>query len=316
MSRFQANVHRFYARRILRRLVSRHFATYYNTKLATLLEHVASQVMTSSPYLASLIALLLLAIALWANSLRAKNVNCVDVGWGVGFVMVAWLTWWLMEQDVSIEASPLLGGPDQRSVWIVAVVTLWGLRLSSYLAWRNWGKPEDHRYAAMRDYWGDRFVGRSLMTVFLLQACLIWFISLCIQTGITDAGPVTFLTWLGVIVWLVGWLFETVGDWQMAAFKSDPSNRGRVMNRGLWRYTRHPNYFGDFLVWWGIYLISVQPVSWWWTISGPILMSFLLLRVSGVTLLEKSLSGRITDYTEYVRTTSSFVPWPPKYQSR
>jgi steroid 5-alpha reductase family enzyme len=125
---------------------------------------------------------------------------------------------------------------------------------------------------------------------------------------------VTFLTWFGFIVWLVGWLFEMVGDWQMAAFKSDPSNKGRVMNRGLWRYTRHPNYFGDFLVWWGIYLVSVQLDSWWWTISGPLLMSFLLLRVSGVTLLEKSLSGRIADYTEYVRTTSSFIPWPPKQE--
>jgi steroid 5-alpha reductase family enzyme len=271
--------------------------------------------MMNSPYLASLVALWLVAVILWASSLRSRNVNCVDVGWGMGFVIVAWLSYWIVGWNDSKGSSPQVSIFHQRSFWILTIVTLWGLRLSTYLAWRNWGKPEDHRYAAMRGYWGDRFAWRSLKTVFILQACLIWLISLCIQTGISGEGRVTLLTWLGVSVWLVGWLFETVGDWQMAVFKSDPGNKGRVMNRGLWRYTRHPNYFGDFLVWWGIYLVCLQPDSWWWTISGPLLMSFLLLRVSGVTLLEKSLSGRITEYTEYIRSTSSFVPWPPRRKS-
>jgi steroid 5-alpha reductase family enzyme len=117
---------------------------------------------------------------------------------------------------------------------------------------------------------------------------------------------------LGFVVWLVGIIFESVGDWQMYWFKRDPNNRGRVMNRGLWKYTRHPNYFGDFMVWWGIYLAAAQPNSWWWTIFAPALMSFLLLRVSGVTLLESSLKSRIEGYEQYVLQTSSFFPWPTK----
>ena len=187
-----------------------------------------------------------------------------------------------------------------------------GGALSGYLAWRNWGKPEDHRYAAMREKHGDRFPWVSLVTVFGLQGALVWIISLPIQVGVALGEAWQWWTWLGAALWLVGLLFESIGDYQLARFKSDPTNKGRVMNRGLWRYTRHPNYFGDFLVWWGFYLAAAQPGSWWWTLIGPVLMSFLLLRVSGVRLLESSLKSRVEGYEEYTRTTSAFFPLPPR----
>ncbi len=258
----------------------------------------------------NLIALLLFATILWATSLKPRNVNIVDVGWGLGFVLVAWLTW----------LSKVLGpqDADASSIWfrystlIVFMVTIWGLRLSAYLAWRSWGKAEDHRYAAMRAYRGESFAKRSLFTVFGFQAVLLWFISLTVQIGIVGSATFPWLIGVGVLIWAVGWMFETIGDWQLVQFKKDPANRGRVMDRGLWRWTRHPNYFGDFLVWWGLYMVSAQSESWWWTISGPLLMSFLLIRVSGVALLESSLSQRLDGYSDYVRRTSSFYPRRPR----
>jgi steroid 5-alpha reductase family enzyme len=262
-----------------------------------------------SVYWVNLLALLVAAIVLWLFSLRSKNVNMVDVAWGLGFVVVAWLTW-LVSQASADGAEGFL--PDWKMILILTVVSVWGLRLAAYLTWRNWGKAEDRRYAAMRSAWGDRFPLRSLFTVFGLQAVLIWFISLTVQVGIQGSAALPILTLLGGLVWMVGWLFESIGDWQLARFKSDPANRGKVMDQGLWKLTRHPNYFGDFLVWWGIYLITLQPSSWWWTISGPLLMSFLLLRVSGVRLLESSLNERVDGYADYVRRTSSFFPWPPR----
>lgn len=256
------------------------------------------------------------AIGLWIHSCRRRNVNIVDVFWGAGFAIVAVCSvagvvlGWSGDLESSAVTSPL--SLSFHQLILVAMVFAWGTRLSTYLAIRSWGKPEDHRYAAMREYWGDRFPRRSLLTVFGLQAFLIWFISLPIQLGISGQPGQLWNLVLGASVWTIGFSFETIGDWQMYRFKRDSANRGHVMNRGLWRYTRHPNYFGDFMVWWGIYLVAAQASSWWWTISAPILMSFLLLRVSGVTLLESSLKKRIIGYEQYVQQTSSFFPWPPK----
>jgi steroid 5-alpha reductase family enzyme len=195
---------------------------------------------------------------------------------------------------------------------LLAMVSLWGVRLGGHLTWRNWGKEEDSRYASMREKHGSKFPIVSLFTVFGLQGLLIWLIGLPLQVGIArdQAWPAAVV--VGLILWIVGFLFESVGDFQLARFKSNPANKGQVMNRGLWRYTRHPNYFGDFLVWWGFYLVAAQPSSWWYTIIGPLLMSFLLLRVSGVRLLESSLRSRVEGYEEYVRRTSAFFPMPPK----
>ncbi|MCA9200969.1 MAG: DUF1295 domain-containing protein, partial [Planctomycetales bacterium] len=167
-------------------------------------------------------------------------------------------------------------------------------------------------YAAMRQRHGRRFSIVSLFTVFGLQGLLTAVISLPLQVGITGTNDLSLISYLGVALWLIGLTFESVGDYQMARFKADVSNRGSVMNQGLWRYTRHPNYFGDFLVWWGFFLVAAEPSSWWWTIVGPLLMSFLLIRVSGVALLESSLRKRIDGYEQYVRDTSAFFPLPPK----
>lgn len=239
-------------------------------------------------------------VVLWCLSLKLRNASIVDIFWGCGFVLIAW---------VSLSAS---GRLSSKPLILTILVSVWGLRLAGYLAWRNIGKPEDYRYAAMRERHGKRFPVVSLFTVFGIQGLLMWIIALPLQVGISQSQDWHPLTAIGVILWIAGLLFEAVGDYQLASFKADAANDGRVMNRGLWRYTRHPNYFGDFLVWWGFYMVAIESDSWWWTIIGPLVMSFLLIRVSGVRLLESSLRKRVGGYEEYVRDTSAFFPLPPK----
>lgn len=236
---------------------------------------------------------------LWLISLRLKDASIVDIFWGLGFVAIAWITF-----SVARESAP-------RSILMTAIVTLWGLRLSGYLAWRNIGKPEDYRYRAMREKHGERFPLISLFYVFGLQGLIMLIVSQPIQAVSTENSPLNWLDAIGAITWLGGLFFESVGDVQLARFKASPENQGKVMDRGLWRYTRHPNYFGDFLVWWGIYMIALAGGNAW-TIFSPILMSILLVRVSGVTLLESSLRVRKTGYDEYIRRTSAFFPLPPR----
>ncbi len=238
-------------------------------------------------------------VALWLVSLSRQDVSIVDIFWGLGFVLVAWIT------CLGTEAA------SARKWWLTLLTTLWGLRLAGYLAWRNHGKPEDYRYRAMREAYGPRFWWISLLLVFGLQGLIMAVVSIPVQVGQLSAQATGPLDALGILFWSVGFCFETVGDFQLARFKADPANRGQVMDRGLWRYTRHPNYFGDFLVWWGLYLIAASGGAWW-SVFSPVLMSVLLLRVSGVALLEKSLRSRTAGYEAYVRRTSSFFPWPPR----
>ncbi|WP_231956472.1 DUF1295 domain-containing protein [Posidoniimonas polymericola] len=239
-------------------------------------------------------------LAAWGLSLAKRDASVADPVWGLCFVLIAWVA-------VSRSQSPAAGE------WLVAaMVTLWGLRLSGYLIYRNWGHGEDHRYAAMRDKHGGWFPLISLATVFGLQAALAWIIALPLQVGMVEPDAIGPLTLLGAAVWAVGLAVESTADLQLARFKADPSHQGQVMDRGLWRYSRHPNYFGEFVLWWGIYLAAAESGSWWWTIIGPLTISVLLLKVSGVTLLEKSLSQRLDAYGDYARRTSAFVPWPPK----
>ncbi|MCA9181490.1 MAG: DUF1295 domain-containing protein [Planctomycetales bacterium] len=244
---------------------------------------------------------LLLAFTLtWGVSSALRNVGIVDVLWGLAFVIVGWITYgWTST-------------PAGRNVALLAIVTIWGLRLSGHLLNRAWGKPEDFRYAAMREKHGSRFPLVSLFSVFLLQAGLAWFISLPIQSTVNTTLNWSLSGGFGVLLATTGILFESLGDWQLARFKSNPENRGKVMCSGLWRYTRHPNYFGDFLVWWGIFVLSFQTSTWWWTVWSPAVMSFFLLQVSGVRLLEQSLQKRLAGYEEYVHTTSAFFPLPPR----
>jgi steroid 5-alpha reductase family enzyme len=237
----------------------------------------------------------------WVISLVVKNASIVDVAWGIGFVAVAWMV-----------AARVDGNVD-RQFLIVAMTTLWGVRLAVYLFIRNRGAGEDYRYRAMRKRWGSRFPLASLGTVFILQGVLMWIVSLPVQLGQVQESPdVGVLAWLGVAVWAVGLFFEAVGDAQLAQFKEDPANEGLVMDRGLWKYTRHPNYFGDACVWWGIALMAAETTVGRWGLIGAVAMTVLLRKVSGVPLLEKSLVIRRAGYEEYVARTSPFVPRPPK----
>lgn len=237
--------------------------------------------------------------SLWVLSLRLRDASIVDIFWGLGFVAIAWST------------LGLSGGVAPRAGLAAGLTTLWGVRLAGYLAWRNHGKGEDPRYAAMRRRHGEAWPVRSLFVVFGLQGALMWVVSLPVQAAVrAPPGALGALDVTGAALVVAGVLFEGVGDLQLARFKREPDNRGKVMDRGLWRWSRHPNYFGDFLVWWGLFAIAAGAGAWWTALS-PALMSFLLLRVSGVTLLERSLRTR-PGYEDYVRRTSAFFPWPPR----
>jgi steroid 5-alpha reductase family enzyme len=197
---------------------------------------------------------------------------------------------------------------------VVALTSVWALRLGGYLAWRNWGRGEDPRYVAMRQKHGARFGRVSLYTVFGLQGLIMWVVSFPIQQAQAVPEPMV-LSWVegvGVVLWAVGLGFESIGDWQLARFRADPVNRGHVMNRGLWSWTRHPNYFGDALVWWGLFLVTLPTQGGAWTLVSPVLMTFMLVRVSGVALLERDLRRSKPDYADYIARTNAFLPWPPR----
>lgn len=240
-------------------------------------------------------------LLLWLASLRLRDVSIVDIYWGLGFAQIAIVT------------AALAGGWPWRRLLLTMLVVLWGLRLAFYLFWRNAGHGEDYRYQAMRRHHGARFPLVSLATVFGLQGALMWIVSLPVQIGQLAATPahLTALDVAGAALWALGLACEAVGDWQLAAFKADPANAGRVMDRGLWRYTRHPNYFGDACVWWGLWLVASAGGAWW-TIVSPALMTILLLKVSGVAMLERTIGRRRPEYADYVARTSAFVPWFPR----
>jgi steroid 5-alpha reductase family enzyme len=238
---------------------------------------------------------------LWLWSLRLRDASIVDVFWGAGFAGVGWIAFALGD-----------GTPARR--WLVCgAVTVWGLRLAIHLAWRNHGQGEDPRYRRMRERHGDAFGRVSLVTVFGLQGLLVWFVSLPVQVAQAVPGPpLGWLDGLGLALFATGLFFETVGDAQLARFRADPDNRGRVLDRGLWRYTRHPNYFGDALAWWGLWVVACAVPGGVWTVASPAAMTWLLLRLSGVPLLERSLRRNKPGYADYVARTSAFVPRPPR----
>jgi steroid 5-alpha reductase family enzyme len=240
-------------------------------------------------------------VATWLVSLVLKNASIVDIVWGLGFVITSWVL------AVTID------GDSTRQILLAVMVGLWGLRLGGYLAKRNIGHGEDWRYKAMRKKKGARFGLISLVTVFGLQGVLMWIVSLPVMFGNSDATPgVGPLAVIGVMVWAVGLSFEAVGDWQLAKFKKDPNNAGKVMQTGLWSLTRHPNYFGDALLWWGIGIVGAETGTGVVGFIGPVVMTVFLLRVSGVPMLERSLMKRREGYAEYAARTSAFIPRPPK----
>ena len=241
-------------------------------------------------------------VLLWIVSLLIRDVSIVDIFWGLGFVGVAWTT------------LVVSGSEGHRGLALVIMTSVWGIRLAAYLAWRNLGKGEDYRYVEMRAARGAAFWWQSLYIIFGFQGLLILVVSLPLVAGIGTYGDrgINIVGAVGLGLFAIGLFFETVGDWQLARFKKDPANKGQVMDRGLWRYTRHPNYFGDFLVWWGIAAVASPDPERLWVLVGPLVMTVMLVRVSGVGLLEKKLRKRRPGYEDYIRRTSAFFPRPPK----
>ena len=250
----------------------------------------------------TLLALALLVhLLFWFGvSLVYKRNDVADLAWGLGFIVVC------------VSALVASGTVSARVTTIVILVTIWAVRLSSHIFVRLKNKPEDGRYAAWRKEWGVWVVPRSFLQVFVLQTLLLAVISYPIWFVILNpAAPITWLDFLGLMVWVTGFLFESVADWQLKQFISNPANKGKIMQSGLWRYSRHPNYFGEVTLWWGIFLLAVSVPMGWQTIIGPLTITGLILFVSGVPLLEKKYRDR-PDFIEYARRTSVFFPLPPK----
>lgn len=243
-------------------------------------------------------------VVTWAVSVVRRDASIVDRVWGMGFVVAAW-------------TYALVAGAWTPRTWLVlALVTIWGVRLSVYITARNWGGGEDKRYQAMRARRPERFAVASLPRIFLLQGVLAWLVSLPLLAAAAYDAPagLIWLDYLAAVAWLVGFVFEAGGDWQLSRFLADPANRGKVMDRGLWRYTRHPNYFGDSVVWWSLFLLALSTGAWW-TAIGPLLMTVLIVKVSGVALTDKNMaSGGSTreGFEEYVARTNAFFPGPPR----
>jgi steroid 5-alpha reductase family enzyme len=255
-----------------------------------------------SVYLFAGLVVLGLMILLWLLSLALKNSSIVDIFWGTGFVIVAWADFFLTPDGVFL-----------RKLLLCTLVTIWGLRLSTHLLIRNGGKPEDFRYQAWRKEAGHSWWWRSFFRVFLLQGLLMWLISAPLLAAQVSPQParLIWLDFLAIPLWLYGFFFEALGDWQLTHFKANPANKGKLLSSGVWRYTRHPNYFGDATQWWAYFLIALAAGAWW-TVFSPVMMTVLLLRVSGVTLLEKTLKTQKPGYKEYVESTSEFIPWFPR----
>ena len=238
--------------------------------------------------------------AAWCLSLALRDASIVDILWGLGFVAIAWFA--------------LFNNPDSaspRALLVTVLTTIWGFRLALHIGIRNAGAGEDHRYAAWREESGRSFWWVSFFKVFALQAVILWVVSspLALVHASNRSAELAPIDLLGLGLWLFGFVFETVADWQLTRFKREPSSRGKVMRSGLWALSRHPNYFGEAVLWWGIGLL-VLPAGGWGSLIGPALITFLLLRVSGVALLDRTMVERRPAYADYIRDTPAFVPVP------
>ncbi|HWC85122.1 MAG TPA: DUF1295 domain-containing protein [Solirubrobacteraceae bacterium] len=245
-------------------------------------------------------AVAVLMVLVWALSIPLRDVSIIDPVWGPAFALVALV-------------AALAGHGDPARRWLLfAMTAVWGLRLGVHLTRRKLGdREEDRRYAAMREREGDRFTLWSLGWIFGIQGLLVVIVSLPIQAAADRPGGLGATIIPGLVLFLVGLAFEGIGDEQLRRFKADPGNRGKVMDHGLWRYTRHPNYFGDACIWWGLWLVALPAGGTWWTLIGPALMTLFLVRISGAALLERDIGQRRPEYADYIRRTSGFFPLPP-----
>lgn len=248
--------------------------------------------------------LLTAVTVLWLLSLLLRDASIVDVFWGLGFVAVYWIGFALVHSQTG-DGQPI----PPRHILVGLLVTIWGLRLAGHILLRNWGRGEDFRYAQWRNEAGQSWWWRSYFKVFLLQGFILWLVSWPLLAVLASGSSpaIGSLDLLALLVWGAGIFFEAVGDYQLRQFKKNPSNKDQLLTSGLWRYTRHPNYFGDALVWWGFYLFAAASGAWW-TIFSPLLMTFLLRRVSGVTMLERTLRETKPGYAAYMARTNAFFP--------
>jgi steroid 5-alpha reductase family enzyme len=253
--------------------------------------------------LAGFAAALGFALLVWLASLRRRDVSLVDRFWSL-----------LVAAAVVAFASVLPPRGDPRFTVMAVVLGFWAIRLAAYVTWRNWGHGEDRRYQAIRSRNEPGFALKSVYLVFALQAVLAWLVAAPFLAALARPAPWAALDAIGAVVAASGFLFEAIADQQLASFKADPAHRGRVMDRGAWRYTRHPNYFGECCVWWGFFIMAV-PAGGWWSVVSPLVMTGLLLKVSGVALLEKDIGERRPEYREYIRRTNAFFPGPSKKSS-
>ncbi|MFT5436634.1 MAG: steroid 5-alpha reductase family enzyme [Ulvibacter sp.] len=252
-------------------------------------------------YSVTLIAVLFAYMSLWfVVSLIKKRNDLADVAWGLGFVLMAWLSYFLAED------------PGMRGILVGVLVSIWGLRLALHIHSRNKGKAEDYRYLAWRKEWGKWFYIRSYFQVYLLQGVFLFLIvSPILLINKDTGGDLGLLDFIGVVVWLFGFYFEAVGDAQLSRFIKNPENKGKLMTKGIWKYTRHPNYFGEVTQWWGIWLVALSVPNGVLAIIGPITITFLILKVSGIPMLEKKMEEH-PDFAEYKRRVSVFIPMLPK----
>lgn len=255
----------------------------------------------------NLLLLLTCMIGLWLLSILKNDVSFIDSFWAVGFVVVAVACYFVF----------LPAPRGVSSQCLLLVTATWGGRLGTYLLLRWRREGADPRYVRMIEKASGNPHLFTLRMVFLLQGVMLWLVSLPIQLGMfADQGdPIGIGAALGLALAALGFLFESIGDYQMAAFRADPVNRGQVMDRGLWRYTRHPNYFGDACVFWGLWLVAMDAGAPWWSIAGPLLLNWTLLRWSGAALLERRMKRSRPGYEDYIARTSSFIPWPPRNSS-
>jgi len=245
-----------------------------------------------------MVLILALATGLWLVSLRLRDASIVDIAWAPGFAVISW-------------CSAIATGTLSTRGWLILIlVNAWAVRLALHIYARH--RDEDHRYAAMRAKHGKRWWWWSLFQVFWLQGLLCWLISWPLQLAVTHAPALNVLDTAGFAIATAGFMYEAIADWQLMRFRADPANAGKVMDRGLWRWSRHPNYFGDAVMWWGYFLVGLAAGGAWWSIAAPVVMTFLLLRVSGVTLLEDTITERRPAYADYIRRTSAFVPLPSR----
>ncbi|MGB1241011.1 MAG: DUF1295 domain-containing protein [Chitinophagales bacterium] len=258
--------------------------------------------MSSYPFGSGFLAVMSCLTLLWIYSLVIKDASIIDIFWGPGFAILGWYYFSITSDTSNI-----------RNLTLCSLVTIWAVRLGGYIFMRNHGNGEDFRYKQWRKDGGKNYWWFPFLRVFLLQGLLLWIVgSVLLVAQLSGESTLQSLDYIGIVLWAIGFLFEAVGDYQLTNFKKNPANKGKVMNQGLWHYTRHPNYFGNAVMWWGFFLFALSTEGGWMYVFSPILMTFLLVRVSGAALLESTLKKTKPKYKDYIEKTSAFVPWFPK----